>query len=99
MHRGTTPTLTFTLPFSTENVDNAYITFDQYGTVKIDKALPELECDGNKITVRLTQAETLSLRHDCAVEMQISIRVGSNVMRSQIISTTVERILKDGEIP
>jgi hypothetical protein len=99
MYRGTTPTLTFTLPFSTENIDNAYITFAQYGTVKIDKPLQDCKCDDNKLVVRLTQEETLSLRCDCAVEMQISIRAGENVMRSQIISTTVERILKDGEIP
>lgn len=62
MYRGSTPTLTFTLPFSTVDIDNAYVTFAQYGTVKIDKPLTACGCDGNKLTVKLTQEETLSLR-------------------------------------
>lgn len=95
MYRGSTPTLTFTLPFSTVDIDNAYVTFAQYGTVKIDKPLTACGCDGNKLTVKMTQEETLSLRCGCSVEMQVSVRIGENVMRSQIITTTVERILKE----
>ena len=95
MYRGSTPTLTFTLPFSTADIDNAYVTFAQYGTVKIDKPLTVCGCDGNNLTVKLTQEETLSLRCECSVEMQVSVRIGENVMRSQIITTTVERILKE----
>lgn len=98
MLRGTTPTLTFTLPFSASTIDNAYVSFAQYGAVKIDKPFRDCQADGNKLIVKLSQTETLSLRSGTAVEIQISIRIGDNVMRSQIISTTVERILKDVEI-
>lgn len=98
MFRGTTPTLTFTLPFSVVNIDNAYVTFAQSGAVVIDKPLEDLQLDGNTITVTLTQEETLSLRENTSVEMQVSIRDGEKVMRSQILTTTVKRILKDGEI-
>lgn len=98
MYRGTTPTLTFTLPFPTADIDNAYVTFAQHGTVKIDKPLSACGCDGNKLTVKLTQEETLSLRCDGVVEMQVSARIGENVVRSQIITTTVERILKEAAI-
>lgn len=98
MYRGTTPTLVFTLPFSTSDIDNAYVTFAQYGTVKIDKQFSACSCNGNDLIVRLTQAETLSLRGGCDVEIQISIRIGDSVMRSQIITTTVDCILREGEI-
>lgn len=98
MIRGTTPTLEFTLPFSTKDIDNAYVTFAQFGTVKIDKPLSACGCDGNTLTVKLTQQETLSLQCDCSVEIQVSVRVGSDVLRSQIISTTVERVLREGEV-
>lgn len=98
MYRGTTPELTFTLPFSAEIIDNAYVSFSQYGAIKIDKALTDCRADGEKLIVRLTQAETLSLKSETDVEIQISIRIGDNVMRSQIIRVQVERILKNGAI-
>lgn len=98
MYRGTTPTLRFSLPFPATDIDNAYVTFAQYGTVKIDKPLSACTCEGDTLTVRLTQSETLALQCNCNVEMQISVKIGDNIMRSQIITTTVERILKEGEI-
>lgn len=99
MYRGSTPTLTFALPFATEIIDNAYISFAQYGAVKIEKQLDECVCSENNLSVTLSQAETLRLKSGSAVEIQISVRIENKVMRSQIISTSVERILKDGEIP
>lgn len=98
MVRGTTPTLTFTLPFSTGDITDAWVTFAQYGTVKIDKPLSACSCSENKLSVTLTQAETLTLSCDYATEIQLSVKSGNSVFRSKIISVPTERILKDGAI-
>lgn len=98
MVRGTTPTLTFTLPFSTGDITDAWITFAQYGTVKIDKPFSACSCSENKLSVTLTQAETLMLSCDCVTEIQLACRCGDSVFRSKIISVPTERILKDGAI-
>lgn len=98
MYRGTTPTLTFTLPFSTRNIDNAYVSFAQRGAIVVDKPLSECTLNGNNLIVTLSQEETLSLKSGLSVEIQISVRIGDSVMRSSIMTTTVKRILKDEEI-
>lgn len=98
MYRGTTPTFTFTLQFDASSIDNAYATFAQSGEVKIDKSLEDMQIDGKKLILKLTQEETLLLKGNSGVEIQLSVRVGSNVMRSKIMTVTVNRILKEGLI-
>lgn len=98
MYRGTTPTFTFTLQFDASTIDSAYATFAQSGEVKIDKPLEDMQIDGKKLVLKLTQEETLLLKGNSAVEIQLSVRVGSNVMRSKIMNVTVNRILKEGLI-
>ena len=50
------------------------------------------------LIVKLTQEETLRLKGNSAVEIQLSVRVGENVMRSKIMNVTVNRILKEDAI-
>lgn len=98
MIRGTTPTLEFTLPFSTEGVEELYITFVQYGRIVLEKTLPECAVQDGVLKVQLTQADTLAF--SCRqVEIQIRVKFTSgSVLASEIITTSVDRILKDGEI-
>jgi len=97
--RGTTPTLEFALPFPADQLAEAFVTISQRGAVVIDKPLTECACDGNTLTVRLMQEETLLLQCDCSSEIQIRARtVEGEAIASDIIPVTTARILKDGVI-
>lgn len=99
MIRGTTPKLEFTIPFDTDQLAEAYITISQKGGVVIDKPLSEIICDGNVMSLHLTQEETLKLKADSIAEIQIRVRTNSGeALASNIIQVSTERILKDGEI-
>lgn len=99
MIRGTTPTLEFTIPFDTSLLAEAYVTLSQNQTVVIDKALEDCTCDDRKLTVRLTQEETLKLDCNCKTEIQIRARTNSgDAIASDIITVNTKRILKDGVI-
>lgn len=99
MIRGTTPTLKFIIPISTDQLAEAYVTLAQRGAVVIDKTLEECDCEENKITVKLTQEETLKLQHDCITEIQIRARtLSGDAVASNIIRESTKRILKDGVI-
>ena len=99
--RGTTPTLTFTLPFDAANIAKAYITIAQNGKIVIDKEVGDTGCTYSDKTINyhLTQEETLKLADCREVEMQIRLRTtNGEVLASQIIKTFAEKILKDGVI-
>lgn len=99
MIRGTTPKLEFTLPFDTEQLQEAFVTFAQNGSVVLDKPLSECILDQNTLTVRLTQEDTLKLKEVYTTEMQIRARMLSgDALASNIIRVSTERILKDGVI-
>ena len=99
MIRGTTPTLEFTIPFDTGLLAEAWVTFAQNKAVVLDKQLSECQCDANKITVKLTQEDTLKLKHNCLTEIQIRARtIDGNAVASEIMTVSPDRILKDGVI-
>lgn len=97
--RGTTPTLEFVLPFDTDNLADAYVTISQSGVQLVDKPLTACQCNGNKLTVTLTQEETLKLDCKCISEIQIRAKTaGGEAIASNIIQALTGRILKDGVI-
>lgn len=97
--RGTTPTLEFVLPFETASLAEAFVTLSQNRTVKVDKTLADCERSQSKLTVRLTQEETLKLCGDCRTEIQIRAKtVDGEAIASNIMTVQTERILKDGVI-
>lgn len=102
MYRGTTPQHVFELPGELADVafDALYITYSQFGVTKIEKALNDVTRDGSKITVRLTQEETLQLVASARpVHIQIRLRTADGTaMASKVIAEPAERILKDGVI-
>lgn len=99
MIRGTTPRLEFTLPFDVDQIADAYVTLSQQFGAVIEKRLEECESEGNKLIVRLTQAETLRLKAGRTTEIQIRVRMRSNdALASNIICVNTDRILKDGVI-
>lgn len=99
MIRGTTPLLSFRLPFSIELLKRAYITFAHEGDVVFEKDLSECTCEGDKLLLQLTQEDTLALRAETVVEIQIRVLTTSDdALASNIMKAPVSRILKDGVI-
>lgn len=59
MIRGTTPTHTFGLPISKEDIKNITVTYKQDDRIIVEKGIDDVEIIGNKVKVTLTQQETL----------------------------------------
>lgn len=97
MIRGTTPTLTFELPFAADEIDEGYITIAQRGRPNIDIPISRCTVDGNMLMLNLTQDETLQLRATLA-EIQLRVTVDESVLASEIITADVGAILKEGKI-
>lgn len=70
------------------------------GQVKIEKALSDVQLDGNVVSCTLTEAETLSLTAGRGIDAKIQLRVGVGAQRmaSQVFEVPVERILRDGAL-
>ena len=97
--RGTTPTLEFVLPFDAGTLVDAYVTISQNNVVMVDKPLTVCRCDGQKLSVTLTQEETLMLDCNCISEIQIRAKTrAGDVIASNIIRASTSRILKEGVI-
>lgn len=99
MTRGTTPKLSFTTPFGKDMVEVVFITFSQNGDVVLEKDTDSVEIEDERVTVSLTQAETLNFAHEEVINIQVAIRTtDGNAFRSNIINTVAKRILKDEQI-
>ena len=101
MRRGTTPTLKFKTPYSSSLIDGGFVTFRQRGKVVIDKPLDDssVTIEDNKISVDLSQEETLSLTtvDDVDAQIRIILTTGKRAA-SNVVHIPVFEILKDGEI-
>lgn len=101
MRRGTTPTLTFTTPYTAELVQSGYLTFQQRGTNVLDIPLsdPSITVEDNAISVTMTQEQTLAFITAAPAEAQIRAILTSNAaVASNIVRIPICAILKDGEI-
>ena len=72
MYRGTTPTLTFALPFQAGIIKNLFITFSQKGQIVLEKTTADCGLIGNTIELNLTQEDTLKFMPGNA-ELQVRI--------------------------
>lgn len=103
MVRGTTPTHTFIFPFSSSLIETLFITYKQVigngKSIIIEKGLNDCETIDNKLIVKLTQEETLTLVHGVQTEIQVRVKThDGEALASQIIRVSTEEILKDGVI-
>lgn len=99
MKKGTTPSLVFSVDVDLRQAQ-CYITFAQRNKVVIEKSTvkSELEVDENTIICPLTQDDTLALNLG-TVEIQLSyIFADGKVDKSDIVTATVERVLKEGKL-
>lgn len=110
MIRGTTPTNTFTSTVDLSDAEVVYITYDQRGETVVEKTkeditfyTPEQTQENTPTTyafsVQLTQEETLRFTAKHSVEIQVRARFSNgSAPASKIISTTADRVLKEGVI-
>lgn len=99
MIRGTTPTLTFTLPFQTEIIRSLMLTFNQCDREVFTLTKEDCILQDNTVVVNLEQSHTLKFVNNAMVEIQMRIlTTDGSAIASEIVKTTVGRILKDGEI-
>ena len=97
MYRGTTPTITFTLPFDSGNITALNLCFAQRGEIILEKCLADCSLEKDTLRVSLTEQETLLFdANNGMVEMQLRIGCGESRMASNIMRVSVEHILKDG---
>lgn len=96
MIRGTTPTHTYNLPFDTALIDKIKIAYAQNGVVVLTKEKADCKFEGNTVTVRLTQEDTLKFD---ASRVQIQIRVltiGGDALASDIVTKPCGEVLEEG---
>ena len=100
MRRGTTPTVTITVHgCDLSEFETIFVTFRQ-GTTLLDKTGGDLEIEGNKISVLLTQLDTLIFDSSKrTVEIQIrAVNEGGVAVASNIRQIPIDAILKEGVI-
>ena len=101
MTRGTTPTLVYAIPYTAEQIESGYITYVQGTKAVLEKELPGdgVTMEDGKITINLSQEETLKLSSVSTLRHQIRLKLSDGtVVASNIISSDVKAILKDGEL-
>lgn len=94
---GTTPTHTFTLPFDAGIIKSLKITYAQGANVILTKKLEDCTVEGNDISVKLTQEDTLLFNYyDQDVEIQVRILTNSgDAMASNIHKLSLSKCLDD----
>ena len=103
--RGATPENTFTFPIDLSTADVVYITYNQCDRTVIEKEKDDISFSYDEdagvylLQIELTQEESLAFNDKHKVEMQIRGRYpDGRAVESTIMTTTVDRILKDGVI-
>lgn len=98
MTRGTTPIHVFLTDVDLSEATEIYISYSQRNSVQIEKALADITVEPDKLTVTLTQEETLRL--ECrTVEIQIRAKLpDGRALASNIMTTMVNPVLKGGAI-
>lgn len=110
MRRGTTPTHIFETDLDLTTASEIYLTYKQKGAAKgkcckantdvvIQKELADMEVEVDKVTVHLSQEETLRFSPDGSIEIQFRVKFpDGSAVASNILNTRAGVILKEGEI-
>ena len=94
MRKGTTPKLTFTIPFDTSRIQCFRVVFAYRNEPILTKDEKSCSCSGNKITVPLTQEETFLFGCDSIHQVQMRVKLSDgSVINSEIIHISVDRCL------
>lgn len=95
MKPGSTPLQRFELPFHSDELAVAFVSYVQDGAVVIEKRLQDFAKDGNTVYYRLTQEETLRFKEGRPGHMQFDFRSTTGIrIPSDFIPFTVGRTVK-----
>ena len=96
---GTTPSISFYLPFDFELVDELWFTATQRNREMFTKCKDDVQVEGSKIIIDLTQEETLMLSPGQKVKLQVRIlTTGGDALASQTETVDVMDVQKGGVI-
>lgn len=100
MLRGTTPTVTLTLPddIDLSGATVAYMSFGQAGKDIFDVAIANLTLVANTASATLTQAQTLMLEAGRMTQIQLRWLDSGVAYGTKIITVPTDAIIKDGVI-
>ena len=99
MIRGTTPTLKFTIPFDTDLLEEAFVTMVQNDKIIVEKRLSDCTVDKRKLSVRLTQEETLQFPAPAIAQVQLRVLTTDDVaLATEPYTVKVKKLLADGVI-
>lgn len=97
--RGTTPTMTFGLPFKADVIETGFVIVRQNETAIIEKPLSDCDCNETSLSAKFTQEETLRLSAARNAEIRIVLKtLGGERHESKPICERVEDTSKDGVI-
>lgn len=94
MLNGGTPTHEFELPIETSMISDVLITYAQSGIIILEKCMKDCVANGNTLSLKLKQEETLLFDRLTTIEIQLKIKtLGEEVIPSEIIYDTPQRCL------
>lgn len=100
MIRGTTPDIFFEADCDLSGANLLYITFVQDKKPLVEKTIDDVIIDENLVTLTMTEEEMLRFNENQPLQIQLraGFPYGNRRLVSNIISTNVGKLLKDGEI-
>ena len=105
MFRGTTPTFRFIFKQDIGKITKAVATFACNRKIIFEKELSDMVSDGNTLSLKLSQEETLLFPQNTFIEVQIAVACDNGnentnplVGRSKIWKIPSERILREAPL-
>lgn len=96
--RGTTPTHTFNLPLDTALLKSVRIIYAYNGSPVLVKNTDQCTLEGNTVSVKLTQEDTLSFKNNVLIDIQLrALTKEGDALRSGVYSRH-SGILLDDEV-
>lgn len=93
MRKGTTPTLTFRLPYEVEQLSDIKVTISQGGTT-LEKRLDDFKASDTTVYVTLTQDETFLFDDDSVADVQLrAVSTHGEALASKVFRVFIARCL------
>lgn len=97
--RGTTPTVSFGLPFSADLLAAGFVTVRQLGETVIEKEMSACVCDGSTLAAKFSQEDTLALKIGSPAKIRLVVKTqGGDRLETKDIVARVSDTHKDGVI-
>ena len=86
----------FSCPYVISDIKGLFITYQQKGEIILEKKLSDCSFFPGKVSVMLSQEDTLKFYDDEIVKIQIRIKLQNDVfVKSKIIETYTDIVLKN----